>query len=77
MPIRIAGASDDVSGLFNVGSGRAQTWLELMGALYAAAGTDLKVEWTDVPIELRGPSRQACIRVIWPSVNMTIVSSST
>jgi ADP-L-glycero-D-manno-heptose 6-epimerase len=43
----------EVSGLFNLGTGRAQTWLELMTALYSAAGTDLSVNWTDTPAETR------------------------
>ncbi len=42
-----------VSGLFNLGSGRAQTWLELMRALYSAVGTDLQVRWKDTPVEIR------------------------
>jgi ADP-L-glycero-D-manno-heptose 6-epimerase len=42
-----------VSGLFNLGSGRAQSWLELMGALYSAVGADLEVDWVDTPEELR------------------------
>ena len=42
----------EVSGLFNLGSGRAQTWLELMGALYSALGTDMEVNWVDTPEEL-------------------------
>ncbi len=43
----------EVSGLFNLGTGRAQTWLELMGALYAAVGRELRVEWKDTPEEVR------------------------
>ena len=43
----------DVSGLFNLGTGRAQTWLELMRALYAAVGQDLQVDWVDTPEEIR------------------------
>jgi ADP-L-glycero-D-manno-heptose 6-epimerase len=43
----------EVNGLFNVGTGRAQTWLELMGALYAATGHELAVEWGDIPDEIR------------------------
>ena len=31
-----------VSGLYNLGTGRAQTWLELMGALYGALGRGLE-----------------------------------
>ncbi len=42
-----------VSGLFNLGTGRAQTWLELSSALYAAVGRELRVNWIDTPVELR------------------------
>jgi hypothetical protein len=40
-------------GLYNVGSGRAQTWLELMSALYDAVDQPLEVEWVDTPVEIR------------------------
>jgi ADP-L-glycero-D-manno-heptose 6-epimerase len=43
----------DVSGLFNLGTGRAQTWLELVGALHEAAGREPRVEWIDMPEGLR------------------------
>jgi ADP-L-glycero-D-manno-heptose 6-epimerase len=43
----------EVNGIFNLGTGRAQTWLDLMGALYDAAGTELRVEWVDTPEEIR------------------------
>jgi ADP-L-glycero-D-manno-heptose 6-epimerase len=43
----------DVNGLFNLGTGRAQTWLELMRALYGAVETELKVDWVDTPEEIR------------------------
>jgi len=46
-------ANPEVSGLFNLGTGRAQSWLDLMGALYQAVGRELTVEWTDTPAELR------------------------
>jgi ADP-L-glycero-D-manno-heptose 6-epimerase len=42
-----------VSGLFNLGTGRAQTWLELMTALYAAVGREMKVRWVDTPADIR------------------------
>lgn len=42
------------SGLYNVGTGAAQSWLELMTALYGAVGRKLSVEWTDVPPKIRG-----------------------
>jgi ADP-L-glycero-D-manno-heptose 6-epimerase len=42
-----------VSGLFNVGSGRAQSWLELMTALFEAVGRELRVSWVDTPLQIR------------------------
>jgi len=42
-----------VSGLFNLGTGRAQSWLELMEALYSAVGTKMRVNWVDTPADLR------------------------
>jgi ADP-L-glycero-D-manno-heptose 6-epimerase len=41
------------SGLYNLGTGRAQSWLELMGALYATVGHELRVMWVDTPEEIR------------------------
>jgi ADP-L-glycero-D-manno-heptose 6-epimerase len=43
----------DVNGLFNLGTGRAQTWLELVGALFRAAGKEPRIEWKETPIEIR------------------------
>jgi ADP-L-glycero-D-manno-heptose 6-epimerase len=42
-----------VSGIFNLGTGRAQTWLELMTALFRATGKELEVRWVDTPEEIR------------------------
>ena len=41
------------SGLYNVGTGRAQTWLELVDAVYAALGRSPSIRWMDVPPEIR------------------------
>ena len=41
-------------GLYNVGSGRAQTWLELAHAVFAALGRDPVIEFVDMPETLRG-----------------------
>lgn len=41
------------SGIYNLGTGRAQTWLELMDALYSAVGRELGVKWVDTPAEIR------------------------
>jgi ADP-L-glycero-D-manno-heptose 6-epimerase len=43
----------EVNGLFNLGTGRAQSWLELMGALYAAVDQPMEVNWVDTPPEIR------------------------
>ena len=43
----------EVNGLFNLGTGRAQTWLEFMGALYDAVDREMKVVWVDTPEEIR------------------------
>lgn len=43
----------EVSGIFNLGTGRAQTWLELMTALFRATGNELEVRWVDTPEEIR------------------------
>lgn len=43
----------EVSGIFNLGSGRAQSWLDLMGALYDAVGREMRVDWIDTPEHLR------------------------
>ena len=42
-----------VSGLFNVGSGKARSWLDLATALFSAAQRPARVEFIDMPAELR------------------------
>jgi ADP-L-glycero-D-manno-heptose 6-epimerase len=46
-------ADAPASGLYNVGSGRAQTWLELVDAVGASSRRSPRIEWTDVPLSLR------------------------
>lgn len=43
----------EVCGVYNLGTGRAQSWLELMTALYAAVDQPMRVEWVDTPPEIR------------------------
>jgi ADP-L-glycero-D-manno-heptose 6-epimerase len=43
-----------VSGLFNVGSGRARSFLDLARAVFAALGEPERIEFVDMPAELRG-----------------------
>ena len=42
------------SGLYNLGTGQARTWLDLANALYAAVGRAPRIEIVDMPPELRG-----------------------
>ncbi|MBY0334716.1 MAG: ADP-glyceromanno-heptose 6-epimerase [Acetobacteraceae bacterium] len=43
-----------VSGLFNLGSGRARSFLDLVRALFAALGRPESIEFIDMPADLRG-----------------------
>ena len=43
-----------VSGIFNLGSGQARTWLDLANAMFAAMGREPQVEFIAMPEELRG-----------------------
>ncbi|MGG5809692.1 ADP-glyceromanno-heptose 6-epimerase [Falsiroseomonas sp. CW058] len=43
-----------VSGLFNVGSGRARSFLDLLRAMFAAMGRPEAIEFVDMPADLRG-----------------------
>lgn len=43
-----------VSGLFNLGTGKARTWLDLAHALFDAAGQPRRIEFVDMPENLRG-----------------------
>jgi ADP-L-glycero-D-manno-heptose 6-epimerase len=40
-------------GLFNLGSGEANTWLRLARAIFAAAGVEENIEFIDMPAHLR------------------------
>ncbi len=44
----------EVSGLFNCGSGRARSFLELTHAIFAALGLPPDIEFIDMPEDLRG-----------------------
>lgn len=44
----------EAAGLFNAGSGRAETWNELAEAIFAAMGRDVAVDYIDMPEGLRG-----------------------
>jgi len=43
----------EVSGLFNCGTGRARSWLDLLSAVYAAMGREPRISFVDMPEHLR------------------------
>lgn len=45
---------DFASGLYNVGSGTARSWIDLGRAMFAALGVPEKIEFIDMPEQLRG-----------------------
>ena len=52
MTLHLADATN-ASGLFNVGSGRAETWLDLASAVFAAMRREPRIEFIDMPAEMR------------------------
>src|SRR5205823_6314811 len=42
-----------VSGIFNVGTGAARSFRDLIGAMFRALGSDPKIEYIDMPPEIR------------------------
>ena len=42
------------NGIFNVGTGAANDWNTLMGAIFAALGREANIEYIDMPAELKG-----------------------
>ena len=47
-------ATPKVSGLFNVGTGTARSFRDMMLAAYAALGTSPNIEYIDMPEQIRG-----------------------
>jgi ADP-L-glycero-D-manno-heptose 6-epimerase len=52
MTLHIA-ATDGANGLFNVGSGDANTWIDLANAVFAALGKPANIRFIDMPEDLR------------------------
>lgn len=44
----------DVSGIFNLGTGQARSWNDVARAMFAALGIEGRIEYIDMPEELRG-----------------------
>ncbi|OSI73135.1 ADP-glyceromanno-heptose 6-epimerase [Bradyrhizobium canariense] len=47
-------ATPSVSGIFNVGTGKARSFRDLMLAAYAALGANPNIEYVDMPAQIRG-----------------------
>ncbi len=47
------GLDSDVCGLFNAGSGQANTWIDLANAIFAALGKTPQIEFVEMPEHLR------------------------
>ena len=47
-------AQSGAAGVYNAGSGRARTWLELVGPIFRALGLRERIEFVDMPEHLRG-----------------------
>jgi ADP-L-glycero-D-manno-heptose 6-epimerase len=43
----------EAAGLFNIGSGRAETWLDLASAVFAAMNREARIEFIEMPVEMR------------------------
>jgi ADP-L-glycero-D-manno-heptose 6-epimerase len=53
MTLHFAEKGATAAGLYNLGSGRASTWLELARAIFAALGREPRIEFIDMPDVLR------------------------
>lgn len=54
MTLHFAEKSPKAGGLYNLGSGEANTWLTLTRAIFTALGREPKIEFVDMPEILRG-----------------------
>jgi ADP-L-glycero-D-manno-heptose 6-epimerase len=54
MTLHFAEKAPSAGGLFNLGSGEANTWLTLTRAIFAALGREAKIDFIDMPEVLKG-----------------------
>lgn len=54
MTIHFAETAPHVSGLYNLGSGEANTWLTLTRSIFSALGRKPQIDFIDMPEQLRG-----------------------
>ncbi len=43
----------EVTGLFNLGTGHARSWNDLVGAVFSAMGIGVQIDYVDMPVEIR------------------------
>lgn len=48
------GDHPEVNGIFNCGTGRARTWIDLARALFAAIGREPHIDFVEMPAKLKG-----------------------
>lgn len=41
------------NGIYNMGFGKPRTWLDLAGAVFKALGRETKIDWMDIPANIR------------------------
>lgn len=41
------------AGIYNMGFGKARTWLDLAGNVFNSMNKEMKIEWTDIPEDIR------------------------
>jgi len=49
----VTGAGKGNTGIFNIGSGTASTWLQAADAVFKALGKEPQIEWIDMPENIR------------------------
>jgi ADP-L-glycero-D-manno-heptose 6-epimerase len=47
------GRGKELGGIYNIGSGKAATWLEMASALFNALGEEMKIEFIDMPENIK------------------------
>ncbi len=45
--------NNDTSGIYNLGSGKARTFVDLTEAIFKALNREIKIEFVDMPIDIR------------------------
>jgi len=53
--------SAGAAGLFNIGSGRSETWLDLASAVFAAMELEPKIEFIDMPVHMQAAYQYSTI----------------